>query len=355
MDEYDRITQILNSRSGYSYNPEPIGLPDNLIEATGFGAIANGGNPVSAIMNVANQRQQQERQGAMDVLSIFERKKAAGDHQAKALDDKINLFTGGDPEGNALFLQALHDDPEPIDPSNSYQVMTKLAGIKKQTGYESPKLALAQRKAEADIAAQEGLAEYRSNRNSGGGGGGGGNSPAGKILPSTPAKAILENRENYDKAAKALALISGNTIAMNNGQIIKGDKNATGMKGFLPDKILQRTDSAGVSTRAIIADLGSLVIHDRSGAAVTASEYPRLAPFIPTVTDDPAVAKKKLERFVAEYQTLMQENEDFYRESGYRVPDYKERFTVTDDPRIQEALDEGYTREEIEAHLNKSK
>jgi hypothetical protein len=39
-----------------------------------------------------------------------------------------------------------------------------------------------------------------------------------------------------------------------------------------------------------------MTVHDRSGAAVTVSEFKRLAPFIPTTTDDTATVKKKLGR-----------------------------------------------------------
>jgi hypothetical protein len=78
-----------------------------------------------------------------------------------------------------------------------------------------------------------------------------------------------------------------------------------------------------VDTRAAIADLGSLVIHDRSGAAVTASEYPRLAPFIPTSKDDPDAVIKKLRRFKGIYQSIVDDTRAFYKESGYKIPDLK--------------------------------
>ena len=59
---------------------------------------------------------------------------------------------------------------------------------------------------------------------------------------------------------------------------------------------LNRLDPKGTVTRAAIADIGSMIMHDRSGAAVTASESPRLKPFIPLITDSVDTAKKKLER-----------------------------------------------------------
>jgi hypothetical protein len=66
--------------------------------------------------------------------------------------------------------------------------------------------------------------------------------------------------------------------------------------GGLEDVINQRMDKGGVNARASIANIASLVVHDRSGAAVTLSEYPRLAPFIPRMVDKPEVVKQKLEK-----------------------------------------------------------
>lgn len=137
-----------------------------------------------------------------------------------------------------------------------------------------------------------------------------------KALPTSAAQKMMENQQNLRRAEQALALIQGKMIGG-----ATGDQNATGLKGYLGDTILQRVDKEGVDTRAAIADLGSLIIHDRSGAAVTAAEQPRLKPFIPQVTDDPATVKKKLEGFVRTYKALVGEAVDFYRESGYKVPD----------------------------------
>jgi hypothetical protein len=142
-----------------------------------------------------------------------------------------------------------------------------------------------------------------------------------KALPATAAQKLIENNQNARRAEQALALISGDDILNDAGEVIaKGDKKATGMKGYVPEAILQRTDKAGIDARAALGDLGSMIIHERSGAAVTASEYPRLRPFIPLVTDDPETVKKKLVKFVNEYRKVTDETADFYKESGYRVP-----------------------------------
>jgi len=154
-----------------------------------------------------------------------------------------------------------------------------------------------------------------------------------KALPVSAAQKLMENQQNLRRAEQALALISGQKVGD-----VQGDPNATGVKAYAPDAILQRTDPNGVSTRAAIGDLGSLVIHDRSGAAVTAAEFPRLRPFIPLVTDSPDVAKRKLSRFVSEYQKQVQETKDFYKESGYKVPNVLQPSGVNTGPNIDDLV-----------------
>jgi hypothetical protein len=137
-----------------------------------------------------------------------------------------------------------------------------------------------------------------------------------KPPPAPVSKALLENNQNLRKARDALTLIQGGKVG-----VLRGDPKATGLKGFAPDFVLQRMDPSGVDTRAAIADLGSMIIHDRSGAAVTASEYPRLVPFIPRDRDEPPVVEKKLQRFVQEYEAIQKDYADMYSEDqGYRLP-----------------------------------
>ena len=98
-----------------------------------------------------------------------------------------------------------------------------------------------------------------------------------------------------------------------------GDTAATGFKGYLPNTILNRIDPQGVDARAEIADIGSLKINDRSGAAVTASETPRLLPFIPLATDDKDTVLKKLKRLKLEVANETNAMKDIYsKEQGYK-------------------------------------
>jgi hypothetical protein len=50
--------------------------------------------------------------------------------------------------------------------------------------------------------------------------------------------------------------------------------NAVGLMRGLGDNVNQRIDPEGNSARASIANIASMIVHDRSGAAVTVSEYP---------------------------------------------------------------------------------
>ncbi len=139
----------------------------------------------------------------------------------------------------------------------------------------------------------------------------------GKPIPASAQTQILENVQNAKKAQKALALLSGRDVGA-----LKGDKEPTGFwKSLLTmgnATALNKTDPEGTGARAAIADLGSMVIHDRSGAAVTASESPRLMPFIPTTWDDPQTAKTKIKRFIQEYNSIIQDQSQQYSpDAGY--------------------------------------
>ena len=135
-----------------------------------------------------------------------------------------------------------------------------------------------------------------------------------KALPPNVNTAIIENAQSLYTLDKALKLNSGENV-----DSAKGDKEATGWKGYLPNNLLNRIDPSGVSARAEIADIGSLKIHDRSGAAVTISESPRLMPFIPVSTDDQKTVKKKLSRLFEEAQRMQTGlSETYSKDQGYR-------------------------------------
>jgi hypothetical protein len=146
--------------------------------------------------------------------------------------------------------------------------------------------------------------------------------PLGKPLKQIPPSvntAIIQNSQSLNQIDRALTLLGGKNVGdpAKGGQ--QGDPAATGVKGYLPQGILNRIDPSGVDTRAEISDIGSLKIHDRSGAAVTLSESPRLMPFIPLATDDAVTVKKKLARLKTELTNESQALQQTYsKDQGYK-------------------------------------
>lgn len=104
-----------------------------------------------------------------------------------------------------------------------------------------------------------------------------------KQVPTHAQEAILGAATSTKKIDDAIAALE----AM---------PEAVGLKGYLPNVALNRAYPEGTAARAALADVGSLLIHDRSGAAVTVSETPRLLPFVPQITDDKSTALAKLKR-----------------------------------------------------------
>jgi cell division protein FtsL len=130
----------------------------------------------------------------------------------------------------------------------------------------------------------------------------------GKSMSPALGKSYVENNTAISQIDAAI-----NALSMN--------KNAVGVKGYMPDAVLQRVDKEGVNARSRIADIGSLRIHDRSGAAVTLTELERLKPFIPSVTDDAATAETKLKNLREAYMQMQTEIQDFAQSQGWRSPD----------------------------------
>jgi hypothetical protein len=93
---------------------------------------------------------------------------------------------------------------------------------------------------------------------------------------------------------------------------IESNPKALGLQNIVGENLSQRLDKKGVPVRAAVAEIGSKKIHDLSGAAVSASESPRLMPFIPSTTDDPQVAIDKLKNLKRQYQDINSQIEGMY-------------------------------------------
>ena len=79
-------------------------------------------------------------------------------------------------------------------------------------------------------------------------------------------------------------------------------------------------DPAGVPARAAVANIGSLKIHDRAGSATTASETPRLMPFVPQVHNDAKTVVQKLKELRAETLRHQDSIIELAKNQGYKTP-----------------------------------
>jgi len=129
-----------------------------------------------------------------------------------------------------------------------------------------------------------------------------------KPIPQAVVKGMTENISSITQINRTLQELE-NTKGSGVGLVA----------GNLPGAIVDRTNPEGVRLRAMIADLGSMKIHDRSGAAVTASEFPRLRPFIPSPSDSPKTIREKLEQFRDQYLNELRDQRSVYgASSGYK-------------------------------------
>lgn len=134
-------------------------------------------------------------------------------------------------------------------------------------------------------------------------------------LSSTDTEHLTTEIEGAGKATRAKELLLGNDVGT-----ARGDPAATGLKGYLPDWLLQRIDSQGVDTRAALTDVGDIKVRERSGKAVPVKEFGRLKSFVPSITDTQSSAIKKLDQFDSEYKRMLSERVQALENSGARVP-----------------------------------
>jgi hypothetical protein len=135
--------------------------------------------------------------------------------------------------------------------------------------------------------------------------------PLGKPLKDIPPavnKKIIEGRQSLNNIAQAIA-------------VVKANPDAFGIINAVPFvERARQGDTKGVDARAQVANIGSLKLHDRSGAAVSASEFPRLAPFIPSSSDKPEAVVTKLQQM----KRIAEEELGLYTEAYSKPNGYKE-------------------------------
>ena len=147
-----------------------------------------------------------------------------------------------------------------------------------------------------------------------------------KDIPVTITGAMTENLSAMQKIDSAIESL-GRT------------PNATGSWGavaqyFSPEwggKLNNEyIDPEGLKARAQVTDIGSLKLHDRSGAAVTIGETPRLKPFIPSINDNAKTAAEKLLNLKAEYKNMLASQHEYYSpDNGFKVHQPTQRYLET--------------------------
>lgn len=106
-----------------------------------------------------------------------------------------------------------------------------------------------------------------------------------RAMPEAQKKAVVDLEVVIDQVANILEMMASQTAAKYVGIPAYANK-------FMD--LADRVQADGVPLRARLTDLGSFVLHARSGAAVTAQEFDRLRGFIPQATDSFKAARNKL-------------------------------------------------------------
>tara|TARA_R110002020_G_scaffold245223_1_gene458865 strand:- start:1047 stop:2750 length:1704 start_codon:yes stop_codon:yes gene_type:complete len=128
-----------------------------------------------------------------------------------------------------------------------------------------------------------------------------------KEIPSKIVDGLFDMRETARKIILAQELIDDDDAQEGVG-VFQGN--------VLPDIVL---NEKAQQLRAILADLGSAKVLERSGAAVTASEETRLKPYVPRPGDSEEVIRTKLKGFFREFTGRFNDIQTFFSpERGYK-------------------------------------
>ena len=119
-------------------------------------------------------------------------------------------------------------------------------------------------------------------------------------VAATTVIQLAENFKNLDLVREALAAVDGRPQSFG---LRRGAGLIPGM-GQLGETINQRADPEGITARQLVGQVSAMKIKDISGAAVTVSEFPRLAAFVPLVWDTPEKIRANLLRFERELQLV---------------------------------------------------
>lgn len=135
--------------------------------------------------------------------------------------------------------------------------------------------------------------------------------PAPRTLPMGVESEISSNLASISAIDDATAMLKA-----------PGGKEAFGIKRGLQNMvgIANRADPENTGLRAIVSNIGSMQIKLRSGTAVSATEWPRIRGFIPTVYDSPKEVEDKLKEIRRAISEETSARASYYQQQGYAVP-----------------------------------
>jgi hypothetical protein len=140
--------------------------------------------------------------------------------------------------------------------------------------------------------------------------------PQARTLPQGVESAISEN-------ATIIGAINSADTMLDKGMGKTAFGRTQGIKRSLGLERMGMTEE-DQDLAAIVANVASQQIKLRSGAAVTASEWPRLRPFIPVLdgpgADDAATVRRKLGKMREIIAEETNARADYYERQGYAVP-----------------------------------
>lgn len=111
--------------------------------------------------------------------------------------------------------------------------------------------------------------------------------------PATIQKALAANSTQLQMIHKAIEAVKAHPKAFG---ITRGAGYGIGAR------LDPRVDPEGNDARGLVSNVGSLKVHDRSGAAVSVSEFSRLAPFVPNLFDPSDKVLNNLQRMADELE-----------------------------------------------------
>ena len=137
-----------------------------------------------------------------------------------------------------------------------------------------------------------------------------------RMANDSVVKGIHGNLSSLRQLDDALATAQSHPEAFGLGQ---GNQVVSWAEQTLPQG-LGGSPQTSIDARAKVANIGSLKLHERSGAAVTASEFPRLAPFVPGAGDSAETVRTKLGNMRLILQESLRDQYDTYGPAnGYKA------------------------------------